>query len=113
MLVAGMPVAQAGIDLSHARIAIFAEIDFTPAVLGQAEMRTFSPLRGMDIIFVIANHIVDQRIVRALINKLSAANPLGVGAAVEAIDALRDAVMGPQDEGDLDRLFDDLLASAA
>lgn len=113
VLIATMAVAQVGIDLSHARIAIFAEIDYTPAILGQAEMRTFSPTRGMDIIFVVANHLVDQRIVRALIAKLSAADPLGVGAAVDAIDALRDAVLGPQDEGDLDRLLEDLLASMA
>lgn len=113
VLIATMPVAQVGIDLSHARVAIFAEIDYTPAILGQAEMRTFSPLRPMDIIFVVANHIVDQRIVRALVHKLSAANPFGVGAAVDAIDALREAIMGPEEVGDMDRLMADFLASAA
>lgn len=113
VLIATMAVAQVGVDFSHARIAIFAEIDYTPAILGQAEMRTFAPHRGMDIIFVVANHIVEQRVVRALINKLSAADPLGVGAAVDAIDALRDAVIGPTDEGDLDRLLEDMLASIA
>jgi len=112
-LIATMAVAQVGIDLSHARIAIFVEIDFTPAVIGQAEMRTFAPTRGMDVIFVVANHLVDQRIVRALVAKLGAANPLGVGAAVDAIDALRDAVLGPSEIGDLDRLLEDMLASAA
>jgi len=112
-LVATMAVAQVALDFSHARITVFGEIEYVPAILGQAEMRTFSPTRGMDAIFIVANHLVEQRIVRALINKLSAADPLGVGAAVDAIDALRDAVLGPQDDGDLDRLFEDLLASAA
>lgn len=114
ILVATMSVAGVAIDLSHARIAIAAELDYTPAVIGQWEMRVFPSndlKRGMDVIFVIANHFVDQRIVRVLINKLSAADPLGVAAAVDAIDALRDAVMGPKQEGDLDRLLEDLLAS--
>lgn len=113
VLIATMAVAQVGVDFSHARIAIFAEIDYTPAIIGQAEMRTFSPTRGMDVIFIVANHLVDQRIVRALVRKLSAADPLGVGAAVDAIDALRDAIIGPNEVGDLDRLMEDLLASAA
>lgn len=113
ILIATMAVAQVGIDLSHARIAIFAEIDYTPAILGQAEMRTYAPDRSMDVIFVVADHIVDQRIVRALVHKLSASDPLGVGAACEAIDALRDAVIGPVEVGDLDRMMEDLLASAA
>ncbi len=38
--------------------------------------------------------------------------PLGVAAARDSIDALREAVMGPEDHGDLDRLLEDLLASA-
>lgn len=113
VLVATMSVAQVGIDLSHARVAIFGEIDYTPAIIAQTEMRTFIATRPMDIRFVIANHLTDQRIVRALIAKLGAADPLGVGAAVDTIDALRDAVMGPRDDGDLDRLMEDLLASAA
>lgn len=110
-LIATMAVAQVGIDLSHARFAIFAEIDYTPAILGQAEMRTFSPTRPMDIIFIVANHIVDQRIIRALVNKLSAQDSLGVGAACDAIDALRDAIMGPQEVGDLDRLLEDMMGN--
>lgn len=112
VLVGTLSVGQVAIDLSHARIALFAEIDYTPAIIAQGEMRTFSPLRGMDVIFIVANHIVDQRIVRALISKLSAADPLGLAAATDAIDALRDAILGPQDSGDLDRLLEDFLASA-
>jgi hypothetical protein len=113
VLVATMAVAQVGIDLSHARFAIFAEIDYVPAILGQAEMRTYDPKRPMDIIFIVANHFVDQRIIRALVAKLGAADPLGVAAAIDSIDAMRDAVLGPRLEGDLDRLLEDLIASAA
>lgn len=111
-LVATLAVAGAGIDLSHAPGAIFGEIDYTPAIIGQGEMRTYDPKRAMWILFVVANHIVDQRITRALVHKLGAADPLGVGAAVDSIDALRDAVLGPDQVGDLDRLLADLIASA-
>lgn len=110
-LIATMAVAGAGIDLSHARIAIIGEIDWTPATIGQVEMRTYDPSRAMDVLFVIANHVVDQRIVRSLVAKLSAADPLGVAAAIDAIDALRETVLGPEEEGDLDQLLADLLAA--
>ncbi len=112
-LIATMSVGQVAIDLSHAAIAIYAEIDYTPAIIGQSEMRTFDASRPMSIFFVVMNHIVDQRMVRVLINKLGAADSLGVGAANDAIDALRDAMMGPRDSGDLDRLLEDFIASMA
>lgn len=110
-LVATMAVAQVGIDLSHAHLALFAELDYTPAVLAQTEMRTFSPARPMHVSFVVANHIVDQRIVRALVSKLSAQDPFGFGSAIDAIDALRATFEGPMDDPDMDRFLDDILAS--
>lgn len=113
VLVATMSVGQVAINLSHSKVALFVEIDWTPAVIAQSEMRTYDPTRPMDIRFIVANHIVDQRILRALIAKLDATDPLGVGVAIDTIDALRDAIMGPRDEGDLDRLLEDFLASAA
>lgn len=112
-LIATMSVAQVGIDLSHAHIAMFVEIYYIPAIIGQAEMRTFDASRAMDVTFVVANHLIDQRMVRALVSKLGAQDSLGVGAACDAIDSLRDAMFGAQETGDLDRLLQDLLESAA
>lgn len=110
-LVATMAVAQVGIDLSHSHLPIFAELDYVPAILAQTEMRTYDPNRPMNVTFIIANHVVEQRIVRALISKLNAADPLGFGAAVEAIDALREAFEGPRDDPDMDRFLEDILAT--
>lgn len=110
-LVCTMSVAQVGLDFSHAHLAIFAEIDWTPAVMAQAEMRTYDPTRPMNLTYVIADHLVEQRIVMALIRKLGASNPLGVGAANDAIMLLQSALHGPIEEPDLDRLLDDVLAS--
>lgn len=110
-LVATMAVGQVAIDLSHSHLAIFAEVDYTPAILAQAEMRTYAPERAMNITFVVANHVVDQRLVRALVSKLSSSEPLGLGAAIDSIDALRDAIEGPRDAPDMQRFFDDLISS--
>lgn len=110
-LVATMAVAQAGIDLSHSYLPIFAELDWVPAVVGQTEMRTFDASRPMNVTFIVANHIVDQRLVRALVTKLNAADPLGFGAATDAIDALREAFEGPREDPDMERFLDDILAA--
>lgn len=111
VLVSTMPVAQVGIDLSHAPNAIFAELDYVPAIIAQAEMRTYDPKRPMNITFVVADHVVDQRIMKSLIAKLGASDPIGLGSAVDAIEAIRDALLGPNEEGDMARFLDDLLAS--
>jgi hypothetical protein len=111
-LVCTMSVAQVGLDFSHAHLAIFAEIDYTPAILAQAEMRTYAPTRPMNILFVVADHLIDQRITLALTRKLAAANPLGVGAANDAISALSFAVHGPVLEPDMDRLLADFIESS-
>lgn len=109
-LVCTMPVAQVGLDFSHAHLAIFAEIDYTPAILAQAEMRTYAPTRPMNITYVVVDHMVDRRIVYALTKKLAASNPLGVAAAGETIPILGAMFGGEPEEADMDRLLGDLLA---
>lgn len=111
-LVITIAVGQVGIDLSDARLAIFAEVDFTPALIAQAEMRTFSPLRPMNVRYLVADHPVERGIIDALRLKLDTGDKLGVPAAEAAIDVLKNAFALPEGEGDLDRLLRDLLASA-
>ena len=110
-LVATMAVAQVGIDLSHSHLPIFAELDYVPAVMAQTEMRTFSPSVPMNATYAIANHWVEQRIMRSLVSKMNASDPLGFGAAIDAIDALRDAFDGPKVEPDMEKFLDDILSS--
>lgn len=109
-LVISMAVGQVGIDLSHARRAIFAEIDYTPAMIAQAEMRTFSPERAMNVSYVVADHLVDRKIILALTRKLEAATPLDLGMGEGAISAIDRAFRGPEETADLQRFMDDLLA---
>lgn len=102
VLVATMGCAQAGVDLSHAADAVFAEIDWTPAVLGQAEFRTFSPERPMRVTYITLNHSVEQAIVDTLRKKLHVADLVGMPAADTALDVIRRSFV--DDGGDLERL---------
>jgi len=111
VLVCTMAVAQTAVDFSHSRLAIFAELDWTPGVIAQAEMRTYDATRSMNVTFIVLNHVVDLRMVMALERKLTASNPIGVGTASESIEALRLAVFGEKDEGDMERFLEDLLAA--
>jgi SNF2 family DNA or RNA helicase len=104
ILVCNIAVGQVGIDLSHASRAVFAELDFTPATIAQAEMRTFSPEREMEIIYLAAQHRVDEEIVNALKAKFGTSELLGIPAADAAVEILGNA-FGIEDEGDLQRLM--------
>jgi hypothetical protein len=110
-LVVTMAVAQVGIDLSHSHRPIFAEIDYLPLMIAQAEMRTFSPARAMNVTYVIADHYVDRKIASALTKKLEASTPLDLGSGEGAISAIDAAFREPVEEADMDRFLADLLGS--
>jgi len=105
-------VGNSGIDLSHARLACFAEFDFTPALVGQASYRTYHASRPMHVRYLVADHPIEQRIVDVLLKKVGHSQAVGVPASEAAIDTLSKAFLGGgQDgEGDLDRLLLDILA---
>jgi superfamily II DNA/RNA helicase len=111
-LVCTIPIGQVAIDLSHARQAIFAEVDFTPATVAQAEMRTFSPDQPMAITYLIVDHEVDRALVGALQEKCATADELGVPAADTAIDVIARAFDLEPEEADMQRLMDAFLAGA-
>lgn len=103
-LIVTLAVGQAGVDFSAARHAIFAELDFTPAVIAQAEMRTFAITRPMAITYLVVDHEADQKIVEVLQQKFANAERLQVPAADSAIEVLGSA-FGEPEVGDLDRLL--------
>lgn len=111
-LVCTISIGQVAIDLSHARQAIFAEVDFTPATVAQAEMRTFSPSKPMAITYLIVDHEVDRRLIAALQEKCATADELGVPAADTAIDVIARAFDIDPGEPDMQRLMDAFLAGA-
>lgn len=111
-LVITLAVGQVGIDLSHARDCVFAELDYTPALITQAEMRTFAPTRSMTATYVVADHETDLRLVRALHAKTQTSAPLGVAAAQATTDLLH-ALFSTAEPADLARLAQGLLDSFA
>lgn len=109
ILVMSLPIGQAGIDLSHAAQCIFAELDWTPAVIGQAEMRTFSPMRPDRVVYVVADHEIDERLAMVLAEKCEQSLLMGVPAADTAIDVIKRVLSGDV-EADLDGLAARMLA---
>jgi SNF2 family DNA or RNA helicase len=100
-LVLTLSVGQVGIDLSAARQCVFAELDFTPSVVAQAEMRTFAPTRPMAATYIVIDHEIERRILAALQDKCEVAYRMGVPAAESTIGVLASAFAratdGPDD----------------
>lgn len=105
-LVITMAVAQMGIDLSQASDAIMAELDYTPAVLSQTEMRTFDANKPMRVVYISAEHWVEQMCMRVLDSKLDRSTKMYVAAA----DTDLAAFGRTQASGDLDQLAKEVLA---
>jgi SWI/SNF-related matrix-associated actin-dependent regulator 1 of chromatin subfamily A len=109
-LILTMGVGQSAIDLSKARHEIFAEIDFTPATMAQAEMRPFDPNLPMWVTYLCLDHPVDRRLISVLVEKCRVAQEIGTPAADTAIDVLREAFDLTGGSGDLQELQRALLA---
>lgn len=77
-LVASMGVAGVGLDLSRSDYAIFVELDWTPAVVQQAEMRTFHLSRPHVVVYLHADDPVENALVAALDVKNSFAAAIGL-----------------------------------
>lgn len=103
ILSATMSVAQVGIDLSHGgdcREQVFAEIDWTPLVVAQAEMRPFVPGQSLDTIYVVGDHVVDERMLASVTRKVDSTRAMGL-----EIGELAD--LAPDDEK---KTLDDVMA---
>lgn len=81
VLIATLSVGQVGIDLSHADHEVFVEIDWTPAVLSQAEMRPFHPDRPMRVQYLVLDHEIDQALLAAVFKKLERGKSLDIAAS--------------------------------
>lgn len=79
-LVASMGVGGVGLDLSCSDYAIFVELDWTPAVLQQAEMRTFHMSRPHVVVYLHADDPVETKLIEALDLKNAFASALGLSA---------------------------------
>lgn len=79
ILVASIAAGGVAQDWSCSDYAIFAELDWTPANVQQAEMRTFSPLRPHCVVYLYADVDVEKRLIEALAVKECFASSLALG----------------------------------
>jgi hypothetical protein len=66
VMIVGIAVGGVAIDLSCSDYAIFAELDWTPAMIYQAEMRTFHPSRPHVVVYLHADVPVETKLIHAL-----------------------------------------------
>jgi len=105
-LVLTIGVGQVGIDLSRARHCVFAEVDYTPAMISQAEMRTFLERRPMTVTYVLADHELDYRLVKTILKKCADAYDLGTPTTEADLDIFREAFL--MDKPDLKAVVEGL-----
>lgn len=79
-MVASIAVGGVAIDLSCSDYAIFAEFDWTPANMYQAEMRTFHPSRPHTVLYLYADIPVERNLVNALQVREGFAAAVGLGS---------------------------------
>ena len=79
-LVASMGVGGVGLDLSCSDHAIFVELDWTPANVYQAEMRTFHKDRPQSVTYFYTDDPTETKLIGALDAKNGFANALGLGS---------------------------------
>ena len=77
-MVASMSVGGVGLDLSCSDYTIFVEMDWTPAVVQQAEMRTFHPSRPHCVVYLHTDDMVETKLVEALDVKNGFAAAIGL-----------------------------------
>lgn len=105
VLIITIAIGQVGIDLSHAQYALVVEIDYTPALMEQMEMRIFNASRPSYLTYIVVDHMTDRRMAIALIAKLTKTKPLDMQAAEQMINLLEVMFGEPADGGDMNRLM--------
>jgi hypothetical protein len=81
VMVIGIAVGGVALDLSCSDYAIFAELDWIPANMQQAEMRTFHPSRPHVVVYLYADILTEQALVAALGVREGFQSSLGLGGA--------------------------------
>lgn len=77
---------QVGIDLSHADLNLFVELDYTPSVMSQAELRIWKPDRPSYSTFLVSDLMVEYRLIEILLEKMKTGNQLNLAASVMNFD---------------------------
>lgn len=82
IFVATMASASVGLNLSFIAHQIFLELDWTPAVIQQAEMRPYDGTQPVTTTFLVADCAVDRDLANALVDKLRNNAKLGLQSGI-------------------------------
>jgi SNF2 family DNA or RNA helicase len=80
VMVIGLAAGGVALDASCADYAIFVELDWIPAIIQQAEMRTFHPSRPHIVLYLYADVPVERRLIEALSVREGFQSSLGLSA---------------------------------
>jgi SNF2 family DNA or RNA helicase len=94
VMVIGLACGGVALDASCADYAIFAELDWIPATMQQAEMRTFAPTRPHVVVYLYADVGVERKLLEALSAREGFQTALGLSADEIARFVLDGAAVG-------------------
>lgn len=109
-LVATMGALATAVNLSFADVEIFAELDWNPDSIAQAEMRPYDGTRPISCVYLVADCDVDQKLADALLAKFEVKEKLGVTPGVGSVADVLSASIGVSNARTLDALADAVLA---
>ena len=93
-MITGITVGGTAIDLSCSDYAIFVELDWIPANVYQAEMRTFHPSRPHVVVYLYADVPIEKKLVEGLGVREGFQTSLGMG-----FDEIAKMVLSVTDDG--------------
>lgn len=93
VMVASIAIGGVAIDLSCSDYAIFAEFDWTPANMYQAEMRTFHPSRPHTVVYLYADIPIERELIKALHVREGFSETVGLGSRAITDIVLRSGSM--------------------
>jgi hypothetical protein len=82
------------VSLNWASHALKVELDWTPAIHQQAEMRGYDGTRPISVTYLVADCDPDRRQVDALLRKIEAQASLGLGTGVGDVSQMLEKVFG-------------------
>lgn len=111
VLIASMGTMATAVSLSWASHEIMVELEWTPAVHQQAEMRCFDGSRPISVTYLVADCDPDRRLCDALLTKLDAAAALGLRAGTGDVAEVLASAFGVEAGKGLDAVASAILAA--
>lgn len=112
VLIATMAALGTAVNLSFATDQLMVEMDWSPHVIAQAEMRLFDGSNRVTNTILVADCDVEQRLADAIVSKLELNTQLGLQAGVGDVSSVLRESLGVEDTQTLSALADAVIAEA-